>query len=91
MLKVMETKDEFVGPVNIGNPEEYTIKQIAEKVISMTNSNSTIVYKELPQDDPCKRKPDISLANSIGYYPTVHLEEGLKKTIEYFRQVIENQ
>lgn len=91
MLKVMETKDEFVGPVNIGNPEEYTIKQIAEKVISMTNSNSTIVYKELPQDDPCKRKPDISLANSIGYYPTVHLEEGLKKTIEYFIQVIENQ
>lgn len=91
MLMVMDTDDSFTGPVNLGNPEEYTIKQIADKVLEMTNSHSKIVYKALPQDDPSRRKPDISLAMSIGFNPCVKLGEGLQKTIDYFKQVVDNQ
>lgn len=76
----------FTGPVNLGNPRELTIKEIAELIIQLTDSQSNIVYKSLPQDDPCRRKPDISLAKErLNWEPTVSLEEGLKSTIDYFR------
>ncbi len=78
----------FVGPVNLGNPGEFTIKELAEKVIKLTGSKSEIVYKPLPEDDPRQRQPDISRAKEIlKWHPTVQLEEGLKKTIDYFKFV----
>ncbi|MEO0515045.1 MAG: UDP-glucuronic acid decarboxylase family protein [Planctomycetota bacterium] len=80
--------DAFVGPVNIGNPGEFTIKQLAEKIIEITGSKSKLTYLPLPNDDPLQRKPDISLAKKeLGWEPKVALEEGLTKTIEYFRSV----
>ena len=82
-------KENFIGPVNIGNPDEFTIKQLAEQVIKLTGSKSKIVYHELPEDDPQQRQPDISLAKSeLGWKPTVKLEEGLKNTIKYFEGII---
>lgn len=82
-------KEGFMGPVNIGNDGEYTIKELAEMIIELTNSNSKIVYKELPSDDPCKRRPDLTLARKeLNYEPTVYVKDGLKKTIEYFAEVI---
>ncbi|MFA6981603.1 MAG: UDP-glucuronic acid decarboxylase family protein [Patescibacteria group bacterium] len=85
MYKMMN-KEGFIGPVNVGNPEEYTIKELAEKIIRVTGSKSEIIYKPLPEDDPLKRKPDITLAKKeLGWKPTVKAEEGLKATIEYFR------
>lgn len=90
MVKLMESNDDITGPINIGNPGEFTIKELAEKVISMTGSNSEIVYKPLPQDDPTQRKPDIELARQIlGWEPHIALAEGLEKTIAYFRNNIE--
>lgn len=88
MIRMMSTSDAFTGPVNLGNPEEFTIKQLAEMVIQMTGSNSKIINLPLPQDDPVMRKPDISLAqkNLDGWTPTIPLEEGLKLTIEYFKK-----
>lgn len=89
MIRMMATGDDFHGPVNLGNPNEFTVKELAEKVIDMTNSKSKIVYMPLPSDDPCKRKPDISLAKSkLGWEPKVELEEGLSSTIEYFRRLL---
>lgn len=80
---------ECAGPVNLGNPVELTISEIAEKIISLTGSKSKIVFMDLPADDPHKRKPDISLAEKqLGWHPAVNLEDGLKKTIEYFKVVI---
>ncbi len=91
MLKMMATGNDFIGPVNIGNPGEFTILELAEKVIDMTGSRSKIVYKPLPSDDPMQRKPDISLAKEkLGWEPKVPLEEGLKKTIAYFEELIRN-
>jgi len=88
MIKMMEQED-FVGPVNLGNPGEFTMLELAQKVISLTGSKSSIVFQELPQDDPCRRKPDISLAKSkLDWEPKVVLDDGLKKTIDYFRQVV---
>jgi UDP-glucuronate decarboxylase len=89
MTKMMENENGFVGPVNIGNPIEFTIKELAEKVIAMIpESKSKIIFKDLPQDDPKQRKPDISLAKKeLDWEPTIQLEEGLQKTIEYFRTV----
>lgn len=85
MIAVME-KDGFSGPVNLGNPHEITILELAELIISKLNSDSKIVYRELPVDDPVKRKPDISRAISIlNWHPTVTIEDGLGKTIDYFR------
>jgi len=76
----------FVGPVNLGNPGEFTIRELAEKVINLTKSSSTIVFKPLPSDDPKQRQPDIRLAKKrLGWKPAVRLEEGLKKTIDYFK------
>ncbi|MBR4441483.1 MAG: SDR family oxidoreductase [Bacteroidales bacterium] len=91
MTKMMDTADDFLGPVNIGNPCEFTIRQLAEKVISMTGSRSTIEYKPLPSDDPVKRRPDISLAKEkLGWSPKVNLEQGLAKTIAYFEDYLKH-
>ena len=91
MTKMMSTADYFLGPVNIGNPCVFTIKQLAEKVISMTGSRSTIEYKPLPSDDPVKRRPDISLAKEkLGWSPKVNLEQGLAKTIAYFEDYLKH-
>jgi UDP-glucuronate decarboxylase len=86
MIRMMGTPDEFTGPVNLGNPDEFTIRQLAETVIRLTGSKSKIVLHPLPPDDPSQRQPDISVARTkLGWQPTVKLEEGLTKTIEYFR------
>ena len=85
----MMGKDDFIGPVNLGNPDEYTILELAEMIIGMTASKSKIIFKDLPSDDPRKRKPDISLAKKkLGWEPAVKIKEGLQKTIEYFRSEI---
>lgn len=82
-------QDELTGPVNIGNPGEFTILDLAEKVIVQTGSNSKIVHQELPSDDPQQRQPDITIAQQkLGWEPTISLEEGLKPTIEYFDQLL---
>jgi UDP-glucuronate decarboxylase len=86
LIKLMDTPDSFTGPVNLGNPDEFTIKSLAETIIKMTGSRSKIVYLPLPADDPKQRKPDISLAmKELDWKPTIKLQEGLEKTIEYFR------
>lgn len=87
LIKLMN--GQYVGPINLGNPGEFTIKQLAELILKMTNSKSRIIYKSLPQDDPKQRRPDISLAKKIlKWKPTVSLEQGLGKTIEYFRKIV---
>jgi len=89
MVRMMGTGDEFIGPVNIGNPNEFTIRQLAELVIRLTNSSSKIIYLPLPNDDPKQRKPDISLAREkLDWFPNIQLEEGLNRTIDYFRSII---
>ncbi len=86
MMGFMGTADQHIGPVNLGNPYEFTILQLAEKVIELTGSKSKIIFEPLPEDDPMQRKPDISKINSIiNWEPAVQLEEGLLKTIDYFR------
>jgi UDP-glucuronate decarboxylase len=89
MILLMNSDDEVTGPVNIGNPNEFTILQLAETVKDMLNSSSEIILQELPSDDPKQRRPNIDLAKSaLGWQPTIELEEGLVKTIEYFRKVV---
>lgn len=89
MIKMMATRDDFTGPVNIGNPNEFTILELAEKVIRLTNSSSKIVMMPLRPDDPFKRQPDIDLARKeLSWEPHIQLEEGLKKTIDYFVSII---
>lgn len=89
MVKMMDNENGFVGPVNLGNPNEITVKELAEKIISMCDSKSKIVYHPLPKDDPTRRKPDISLAEKkLGWKPSVDLDSGLAKTIEYFRNIL---
>ena len=90
MVRMMETRDEFLGPVNIGNPGEFTMLELAEKVIELTGSNSRIIFKPLPQDDPRQRKPDITIAHREldGWQPSIKLDEGLQKTINYFKNII---
>jgi UDP-glucuronate decarboxylase len=84
-LRLMDTPDEVTGPINLGNPGEFTIRALAEKVVELTGSGSKIEYRPLPQDDPQQRQPDIAKAKSVlGWAPTVHLEEGLTRTIAYF-------
>src|SRR5690606_4104588 len=88
-IRMMGSDKDFIGPVNIGNPNEFTMLQLAERVIELTNSASKIVFKPLPQDDPKQRQPDIRLAKEkLGWEPTVQLEEGLRKTIAYFEQIL---
>ena len=85
MIQVMESENDFIGPINFGNPHEISIKELAETIINLTKSNSKIIYKELPQDDPLQRMPDISLAKEkFGWEPKVGLESGLTKTIQFF-------
>jgi len=89
LVKLMLSKDAFIGPVNLGNPVEFTILELANKVIELTGSKSKIVFKPLPSDDPMQRKPDITLAKKqLGWEPKIKLEEGLKKTIVYFDQLL---
>ena len=90
MIRMMNSSEEFLGPVNLGNPNEFTMIELASKIISLTNSKSKIIYLELPKDDPRQRQPDISLAKEKlnGWEPVIQLEEGLKKTIEYFKRII---
>ncbi len=90
MLRMMDTPNSITGPINIGNPVEFTIKELAEKVIALTGSRSKLVYHDLPKDDPTQRKPDITLAQTHldGWKPTVELNEGLQKTITYFQNHI---
>ena len=88
-IRLMATEDEFIGPVNIGNPGEFTILQLAEKIIELTGSRSKIAYIPLPSDDPMQRKPDISLAQEkLGWQPKIGLDEGLRKTIAYFDDLL---
>ncbi|MDX9701566.1 MAG: SDR family oxidoreductase [Candidatus Auribacterota bacterium] len=85
-IRMMDTPDDVTGPINMGNPTEFTIKELAEKIIKLTGTASKIIYKPLPVDDPTRRRPDISLAKqTLGWEPKVPVEEGLKNTIEYFR------
>jgi len=89
LILLMNSPDSFTGPVNMGNPDEFTILELAEKIIKTTNSKSKITFKPLPQDDPIQRKPDISLAGKkLKWQPTVKLDEGLKKTIKYFETIL---
>jgi UDP-glucuronate decarboxylase len=89
IVKMMGTEKGFNGPVNLGNPVEFTIMELAEKVLELTDSKSKIVFKPLPQDDPKQRCPDISLAKSkFNWEPYIKLEDGLMKTIEYFKEIL---
>jgi len=89
IILMMNSRSDFTGPVNIGNPCEFTIRELAETVISLVKSKSTIKYLPLPQDDPRQRKPDITLAkNELSWEPKVNLEDGLKETIAYFKNMI---
>ena len=91
LIKMMRTDDAFTGPVNLGNPEEVTILQLAEKICELTNTSSQLVFEPLPNDDPVRRKPDISLAkNKLSWEAKIPLEEGLKKTIDYFENLLSN-
>ena len=88
MVRLMETPPSFTGPVNIGNPAEFTMLELAEKVLMLTKSNSTIRFENLPSDDPRQRQPDITLAKTnLNWDPQVRLEEGLSRTIQYFREL----
>jgi len=89
MIGLMNTPDKITGPMNCGNPNEFTIRELAEKVIAMTGSRSRIIHQALPQDDPRQRRPDISQAQEVlDWRPTVMLTEGLQRTIAYFEQLL---
>ncbi|MBW1930586.1 MAG: SDR family oxidoreductase [Deltaproteobacteria bacterium] len=89
MIKMMNSRDDFVGPVNLGNPNEISILGLAKMIVELTGSNSKVVHQELPKDDPKRRQPDISLARrELGWEPKVELRKGLFKTIEYFRNLL---
>ena len=89
MLRLMDANDSVTGPINLGNPNEFTIRQLAELIIAMTGNKSKIINKPLPQDDPLQRCPDISLAKStLGWEPTLQLREGLARTIAYFQSIL---
>ncbi len=88
-VRLMNTDDTITGPVNLGNPREFTIKQLAETIIELTGSGSRLVYKPLPADDPQQRRPDITMAQTIlKWEPTVQLRDGLRKTIQYFSDMV---
>ena len=91
-VRLMNTEDDFTGPMNMGNPNEFTIKELAVKIIDLTGSGSDLIYKPLPADDPIQRQPDITLAmEKLAWEPKIELEEGLKNTIAYFRSLLENR
>lgn len=88
-VRFMDSTDDITGPVNTGNPSEFTIKELAEKVIEKTGSRSEVVYRELPSDDPTQRQPDITLArDKLGWEPEISLDDGLPRTIDYFRELL---
>ena len=90
MMRMMNTEKGFTGPVNIGNPNEFTMLQLAETVLKLSNSSSKIIFEALPEDDPKQRQPNIALAKEkLGWEPAVQLEDGLKETIAYFKRVLE--
>lgn len=90
LIRMMSTPDEVTGPVNIGNPCEFTMLELAKKIIELTGSKSRIEFRELPEDDPIQRKPDITKATDLlgGWHPKIQLEEGLVNTIDYFRRIV---
>jgi UDP-glucuronate decarboxylase len=89
LIRMMSGPDDFTGPVNLGNPDEFTILELAQKIVKITGSKSKIVFKLLPQDDPMQRRPDISLAKEkLRWQPVVKLDQGLKKTIKYFDTIL---
>ena len=91
IVRMMKSEEGFTGPINMGNPVEYTMKQLAEEILRLTKSKSGITYKKLPEDDPKQRQPNIDLAkNKLGWEPKVSLEDGLKETIKYFIKVLNN-
>jgi UDP-glucuronate decarboxylase len=88
-LVAMMNKEDFTGPVNLGNPTEFTIVSLANRIVKLTESKSKIVFNALPSDDPVQRQPDISLAKArLNWVPSVEIEEGLQKTIDYFKGII---
>ena len=88
-VRLMNSADGLTGPVNLGNPGEYTMLELAETILKLSKSSSKLVNKPLPQDDPRQRQPDIALAqNALGWVPHVKLEDGLKETIDYFRRIL---
>lgn len=89
MIQFMNSPDDFIGPVNVGNPDEFTMLELADKVIQLTKSKSKIIFKPLPSDDPMHRRPDITLARTkLDWEPTINLDEGLQKTIDFFRSIV---
>ena len=91
-MRLMNSPDDFVGPVNTGNPTEFTIAELATKIVDLTGSKSTLTYKPLPSDDPLQRQPNIQLArDALGWEPKVQLEEGLRRTIPYFENLLQRQ
>jgi len=91
-VRFMNIKEDISGPINLGNPTEFTISELADKVVAMTGSRSKVIYKELPSDDPKQRQPDITQAKkSLDWKPTIELDEGLQKTITYFDQLLSNE
>ncbi len=89
LIRLMDSPPSLTGPVNLGNSTEFTILELAEKVINLTGSRSKIVFRPLPQDDPTQRRPDIALAReALGWEPSVPLDEGLRKTIPYFGTLV---
>lgn len=89
MMRLMDSRPDFVGPVNIGNPSEFSILELANQILALTNSKSKLIFHPLPQDDPKQRKPDITLAKKeLEWQPKVALKDGLVKTIEYFENLL---
>lgn len=89
MVRMMDTEDNFTGPVNLGNPNEFSVLELAQRIIKLTGSSSNIVFQSLPDDDPRQRQPDITLAKEkLGWEPTIELEDGLQRMIEYFRNSV---
>jgi len=89
LIRMMNAPDDFVGPVNLGNPSEFSMLELAEKIVALTESRSQIAFKPLPQDDPLQRRPDIALAKKrLDWEPKIKLEEGLEKTISYFKNIL---
>ena len=88
-IRLMASPDEVIGPINLGNPGEFTILELAEKVLRLTGSASQLIFEPLPSDDPTQRKPNIDKANDLlGWAPDIQLEEGLTRTIEYFKKTL---
>ncbi len=89
MIRLMNSPDNFIRPVNVGNPDEFTMIELANKVIQLTGSKSKIIYEPLPADDPLHRRPDITLARTkLGWEPTINLDEGLQRTIDFFKTIV---